>query len=213
MTAAQRGHRAAPGHRAPADAVFLKLYAAGELIKTDREKLGADKASTFTMKLKPGLIHYKVEFGTKTGDTETLVHTVGNLACGDAYLIQGQSNALATDTRDQSPPQTHDWIRSSDLPRNGESANRWYNPVWRGPDAGYPLGWWGMELAKRLVTSQQMPICIINGNTLTLTLKEPSTAEKISYLDGMNWSEDNLLQGANGIAALTFCDVPIESNP
>lgn len=193
MTAAQRGHRAAPGHRAPADAAFLKLYAAGELIKTDRQKLDADKAYTFSMKLKPGLIHCKVWVGTKTGDTETLVHTVGNLVCGVAYSFQGQSNALATDTRAQSPPEAHDWIRSYDLPRNGESANRSYNPVWRGPDAGYPLGWWGMELAKQLVTSQQMPICIINGNTLTLTLKEPSTAEKISYLDEMNWSEDTLL--------------------
>jgi hypothetical protein len=25
----------------------------------------------------------------------------------------------------------------------------------------------------------------------------------------MNWNQDNLLLGANGIAALTFCDVPI----
>jgi len=39
-----------------------------------------------------------VEFGTKSGGTETVVHTVGNLVCGDAYMIERQSNALATDT-------------------------------------------------------------------------------------------------------------------
>ena len=32
-----------------------------------------------------------------------MLHTVGNLVCGDAYLIDGQSNALATDTGEESP--------------------------------------------------------------------------------------------------------------
>jgi hypothetical protein len=30
-----------------------------------------------------------------------------------------------------------------------------------------------------------------------------------SYLDSKSWSQDRLLDGANGIAALTFCEVPI----
>ena len=79
-----------------ADAVFLKVYADDKLFKTETQKLAADKAYAFTVKLKPGLIKYKVEFGTKTGGAETVVQTVDNLVCGDAYLIDGQSNALAT---------------------------------------------------------------------------------------------------------------------
>ena len=86
-----------------ADAVFLKLYADDTLIKTETQKPAADKAYAFTVKLKPGLIKYKVEFGTKTGGTETVLQTVGNLVCGDAYLIDGQSNALALDTGEQVP--------------------------------------------------------------------------------------------------------------
>ena len=31
----------------------------------------------------------------------------------------------------------------------------------------------------------------------------------ISYLDEMSWSQTNLIFGTNGIAALTFCEVPI----
>ena len=50
-----------------ADAVFLKVYADDKLIKTESQKPAADKAYAFTVKLKPGLIKYKVEFGTKTG--------------------------------------------------------------------------------------------------------------------------------------------------
>ena len=50
----------------------------------------------------------------------------------------------------------------------------------------------------------------VNGNVLTLTLKEASSAKLITYLKEIAWSQDNLLMGANGIAALTFCKVPME---
>jgi hypothetical protein len=49
------------------------------------------------------------------------------------------------------------------------------------------------------------------GNVLTLKLKEPSTAKTIQYLKEMNWTQDRLLIGANGLEALTFCDVPINN--
>ena len=48
------------------------------------------------------------------------------------------------------------------------------------------------------------------GNVLTLTLNEASSAKLITYLKETSWSQDNLLLGGNGIAALTFCKVPIE---
>ncbi len=149
------------------DTVFLKVYADDKLIKTESQKPGADKTYAFSVRLKPGLIKYKVEFGTRTGSGEKILHTVTNLVCGDAYLIQGQSNALATDTHEKSPPDTSDWIRSYGSPPtkpNDTLSNRWCNPVWKAQQ-GEPaeLGWWGMELAKQMVASQQIPICIING--------------------------------------------------
>jgi hypothetical protein len=49
----------------------------------------------------------------------------------------------------------------------------------------------------------------VSGNALTLRLAAPSMAERITYLDSRSWSPDHLLYGANGIAALTFCNVPI----
>lgn len=50
---------------------------------------------------------------------------------------------------------------------------------------------------------------IVSGNTLRLKLKTPSTARKITYLDSKRWSQDRLLWGKNGIAALTFWEVEI----
>ncbi len=150
-----------------ADSVFLKLYANDKLIKTDGARPAADKSYAFAVKLKPGLIKYKVEFGTKVGGKEMVQQTVGNIVCGDAYLIEGQSNALATDTGEQSPPDTNEWIRSyGSPPANPKDApgNLWCNPVWKARKGEKAeLGWWGMELAKRLLESQKMPIFIINA--------------------------------------------------
>ena len=150
-----------------ADTVFLKLYANDKLIKTETAKPATDKSYTLSTQLKPGLIQYKVEFGTKVGGKETVLQTVNDLVCGDAYIIDGQSNALATDTAEQSPPETNQWIRSYGRPSDDKTAapvNLWCYPVWKAQKGEKAeLGWWGMELAKRLVASQKVPIFILNA--------------------------------------------------
>ncbi len=150
-----------------ADSVFLKLYADDKLVKTESAKPGADKSYALSVKLKPGLIKYRVEFGTKTGGQEKLLQTVNDIVCGDAYIIDGQSNALATDTGDKSPAETNTWIRSYGRPNGNQKegqGNLWCNPVWKAQKGEKAeLGWWGMELAKRLVESQKIPIFIVNA--------------------------------------------------
>jgi len=147
--------------------VFLKVFADGKLIETKTANVKADKSYRLSARLKGGLVKYSIEHGAKTGTAETILHAAKNLVCGDAYLIDGQSNALATDTHADSPPVTHDWIRSYARPRHyreGETQNLWCNPVWKAKNQHKAeLGWWGMELAKRLVESQKVPIFIVNG--------------------------------------------------
>src|SRR6185295_17874689 len=42
--------------------------------------------------------------------------------------------------------------------------NLWCNPVWKAQKGEKAeLGWWGMELAKRLVDSQKVPLFILNA--------------------------------------------------
>lgn len=151
----------------PAETVFLKLYADEKLINTVDQKPKADRSYALAVKLRAGLIKYKVELITRTGTSETLLHTVANLVCGDAYLIDGQSNAEATDVGKEDPPYTSDWIRSYGSMAgdpNGARLKRWGNAVVRDRQgAKAQIGYWGMELAKRLVENQKMPICIING--------------------------------------------------
>jgi hypothetical protein len=155
-----------------ADAVFLKVYADDKVFKTESQALAADKAYAFTVKLKPGLIRYKVEFGAKAGGTETVLRTAKNLVCGDAYIIQGQSNAEATGPNNgpavDPPTPISDWIRSYGNSYNGATSGGWGNAIrtriWGKPDYGVcQIGAWGMVLASNLVTKYGIPICIMNG--------------------------------------------------
>jgi hypothetical protein len=159
----------------PADTVFLKLYADNKLVKTETQKPKADKSYTFVLKLKAGLVKYKVEFGTKSGSAEKIEQTVSNLVCGDAYIIEGQSNAVGynyegTDKRQDLTRTNSPWIRS--FGGCGEAADPlaggWGNAVVErltptSPDRVHFISVWGMALAKKLVEDTKIPVCIING--------------------------------------------------
>jgi hypothetical protein len=49
------------------------------------------------------------------------------------------------------------------------------------------------------------------GHVIKLKLKTASDATKITYLKEWSWTQEKLLMGKNGIAALTFCNVPVRS--
>ena len=147
--------------------VFLRVFADDKLYAEERQDVTEDNRYAFAIRLQPALVNYRVEFGTTQGDTNKVLYSAGDIVCGDAYLIQGQSNALATDTREESPRVTNPWVRSYGRPRffrEGERENLWCKPTWKaGRDEFAELGWWGMELAKQLVESQQVPIFILNA--------------------------------------------------
>jgi len=148
-----------------ADSVFLRVYAGDALYKNESQKLSAEKTYAFSVKLKPGLVKYKVEFGSKSGDRETVLHTVSNLVCGDAYIISGQSNAVAADFGKEDPPFRSEWIRTfGSMSGSPQGVRLWGNAMYRSRDAEkLQIGYWGMELGRRLVESRKIPICIING--------------------------------------------------
>ena len=150
-----------------AEEVFLRVFMDGMAYAEENRTPGKDGAYAFAVKLAPALVKYRIEFGTRTGGSETVLHRAGDIVCGDAYLIDGQSNALATDTPEESPRVTNEWVRSYGRPqffKAGERENLWCKPVWKAEkDHLAELGWWGMELANRLVESRNVPIFIVNG--------------------------------------------------
>ena len=158
------------------DTVFLKLYADDKLIKTSSQKLKQDRSYSFAMKLKAGLIRYKVEFGAGSGATEKVERTVNNLVCGDAYIIEGQSNAVGynyenTRAREDLTHTDSPWIRS--FGGNGEVNGDPLTGGWgnarverikpNDPDRIHFISAWGMAMAKKFVENQKIPVCIFNG--------------------------------------------------
>jgi Carbohydrate esterase, sialic acid-specific acetylesterase len=77
-----------------------------------------------------------------------------NLVCGDAYIIEGQSNALAVDNN-VSLGGIDPWIFTY-----GKYGG-WDHAVNKGGEM--EIGVWGFIFAKRLSTDCDIPICIING--------------------------------------------------
>ena len=127
-------------------------------------------AYSFSAPVLGGLYKYKVVYGTTTGGIDTPLATVSNLICGDAYLLQGQSNTLAETPNSpvDSGYYSNDWTRSYGNIYSGTIDGGWVTAVrtrtWG--TAGYgrqQVGCWGMQLARTLLEQHNMPICIING--------------------------------------------------
>ncbi len=155
----------------PVDEVFLRVFADDKKFADVSRQPDPRNAYDFSINLKPGMITYRIEFGTKIAGTETVLYKAGDMLCGDAYLINGQSNALATDTREESPRVKNPWVRSYGRPRffkKTERENLWCKPVWKAQNKENKeylaeLGWWGMELAEHLVKTHKVPVFFVNG--------------------------------------------------
>ena len=153
----------------PADSVFLRLYADEKLIDTYSQKVGADKKYALAASLQAGLIAYRTEFGIKRGGKEKILEKANDLACGDVFVIQGQSNAEAWTDQRFVHPYRSPWLRSFGTPSTNKDRAR--DAVWGNAlsfNGGqnhhhYQIGYWGVELGKMLIETHKIPICIING--------------------------------------------------
>lgn len=143
--------------------VFLKVLADGKPYASETMKTDSNKSYDFEVKLKPGLIRYDVEFGTIDGAKETLLHKAADLVCGDVFLINGQSNAVATDWGPGDFPETSAWIRSFGSMGGDPKSARWGRAIRKTPGDRLAIGYWGYDLAKHLVETQGVPVCILNG--------------------------------------------------
>jgi hypothetical protein len=148
---------------APADGVFLRVLADGTPFAEARAKPAADGRYALSATLKPGLVRYSAEFGTTTAGKDTVVRTVGDLVCGDAFVIDGQSNAVATDWGEGEFNDTSPWIRSFGATGGDPGSVRWGSAARKAREDKLVIGYWAYDLAQRLVEGQKVPVCIING--------------------------------------------------
>ncbi len=149
-----------------AKTVLLRVFADGKPFAERQAPLAADRRYDLAVLLKPGLVQYRAELVSKTGDQEGIVFTADDLVCGDAFLIDGQSNAEATDVGEQNPPLQSEWVRTFGFAGGDPQAARtrkWGNAVVRARDGELQVGYWAMLLGQQLVASQRVPVCMLNG--------------------------------------------------
>jgi len=147
------------------DSVTLEIYKNGLLWKKESDDLVYSSNTAF-FGFHPRIHAELAEYSIKVlldGDSAT---TVDSVVCGDAYLIMGQSNAVANDY-DDSVHYTCEWVRSF---------RRMTNIGWglaRGDTiyADYSIGVWGLRLGKRIADSQGIPVAIINGALGSTTIE------------------------------------------
>jgi hypothetical protein len=189
-----------------ADSAFLRVYADNRLYRVLKSELTTDKSYAFTVKIRPGLITYKVEFGTTTGGKETILKTANNLVCGDAYLISGQSNAVASSWGDKEFPETSEWIRSFGAIGEDPKTCRWGTAVRRSKNDQLAIGYWAFDLAKNLMVNHKVPICMINGavggTRIDLHQRNPENHQDLGTIYGrLLWrvQQAKLTHGIRGV--------------
>lgn len=153
------------------DSILLKVIRASLVTDTFKSKLeyfDGLAIFNFTAEIKAGLHSYSFELiGVKNGERFSLAKA-REVVAGDAFLICGQSNAVALKRQGSSINFTSPFIRTF-----GHSGG-WVEPVvnedrnwyYAEGDTAYTtgaIGQWGLVLAKWIVDEQQVPVAILNG--------------------------------------------------
>ena len=130
-----------------------------------------DDAAAFAInvELDAGLHLYDVAIEwTDAGGGWRPVTTVEGIVCGDVFLIDGQSNAVASDYQNErlGDLERNTFVRSyGSAVRNASVADdqRFGIAVANANSTQGSIGQWGMRLANRIKDAQQIPVLVING--------------------------------------------------
>lgn len=215
--------------------VRVKAYRSNVLVATKEQNLVYNNGKAnflFSDFIKAELANYKVEVYGVNQSQEVLLSSASNLVAGDAYLIQGQSNAEASSYRGSTESLRNNYIRSYGTGNENGTTDKWYIGTGDGDrkDGGH-AGQWGLRLAKYITDTYQIPVCIINGahggmaisffarndgrpldqNTnYGRTLKRVKDAGLTNFIRGVFWYQgetDVLLQTDTGVHNNAFRDL------
>ncbi len=146
-----------------AEEVFLRVTVDDKPWKAVSSKPGPNGEYFLSLPLEPKLVNYRAEIGQKSGDQENVIHSAHDLVCGHVYLLNGQSNTVATDWGKGEFNDSSPWIRSFGSMGGNSKEASWGPAVRRGKDGKGTIGYWGYDLAKHLVETHKVPVCILNG--------------------------------------------------
>ncbi|MEM7309250.1 MAG: sialate O-acetylesterase [Planctomycetota bacterium] len=176
---AVQGRVQTPGYERAKLTLFRDGLVWKELTQDLSYGAGGEAPFALAATIEAGLVEYDALVSLLAGAVELPVNLRVNLVCGDAYLVTGQSNAMARDfhgeelgNQSQSP-----WLRSFG---SGELYAGWGPPglvakagppadahwdVAEGlvPHAHATVGQWALRMAERLHEEQGVPVAVLSG--------------------------------------------------
>jgi len=130
---------------------------------------GAGPLFSIPVTMDVGLHKYEVvvEWDNGTGWWKP-VATFKNVVCGDVFLIDGQSNAVASDYHGEllGDKESSTFVRSFGSSVNGPSVagdTGFHIAVADSPYVPGAVGQWGLHLARTIMEAESTPILLING--------------------------------------------------
>jgi len=123
----------------------------------------------FEVPIEAGLHRYRFRLRLTGPFSYEEVGVARDVVCGDAFLIQGQSNAVAGDAHGEALANHMQsaWVRSYGTAKASSGAatvNRtWYAADGEGQTDKGTVGAWGLRMGKLLVDRYGVPVAILNG--------------------------------------------------
>jgi hypothetical protein len=155
---------------------------------------GGSAPFSFDTTIDAGLHDYSFELLLEISGQLRQIGFVGQVVCGDAFLINGQSNAVAGDYwgEGRGNDSQSRWIRSygsaSLDPSQVISDTEWHLADGISLYESGTVGAWGLRAARLLVDYYQVPIALINGavggTPLILHLRNNGNPDSLSTIYG-----------------------------
>lgn len=149
---------------------IYKLSKAGQLIDSIiSPAIYNNNTATFqhTFGIKAERVEYAVHVSTYDGLFEDCIVDADSLVAGDVFLINGQSNG-SSPSQGPGAENPNEWIRTYGTGSFNDIEVA-QDTIWglgqsSPTQADFTVGVWGMRLARLLIDSLQVPVCIINGS-------------------------------------------------
>lgn len=154
------------------DAAILRVYREGALLQTLTQTLtysGALAPFAFSPAIPAELANYDLELSLKSGAQERYVQRARNLVAGDAYIVQGQSNAAAAQISGDANDNRSEFVRSfgsasaatSGIPTANDWT--WYLANGNTANANGSVGQWALRFGRRIIDDAGIPVATLNG--------------------------------------------------
>ena len=160
-----------PSEESMYENIIVEFLRNGTIVNTYNQQLSySQDLAEFNIEIPilAELAKYRVKVYFSYEGTNFLVKDADDLVAGDVYIVQGQSNAVATSYSGSSNSYLNDYLRAYSGGYTSSSSvindDQWYYAQGDGNEnSGGNAGQWGLALAKMIKDEINIPIAIFNG--------------------------------------------------